>query len=135
MEARIGWDVERFRRGCDTTPHCPIPPCTIPPCAHPAMKVVFIGTLFGMTGFGVMGDLLGRNRSMVFTLTVMGTGALLSGVAPHGSDAAVWGILLGSRFLIGVGAGGVYPLSAAKVRQAGMGRDGMGRGGMLCRDE
>ena len=50
---------------------------------------------------------------MVVTLSVMAAGSLLSGLAPWGSDTAVWALLCASRFLIGIGAGGVYPLSAA----------------------
>ena len=64
---------------------------------------------------GYMGDAVGRRPAMVVTLSVMAAGSLLSGLAPWGSATAVWALLCASRFLIGVGAGGVYPLSAAKA--------------------
>ena len=60
---------------------------------------------------GYMGDAVGRRPAMVVTLSVMAAGSLLSGLAPWGSDTAVWALLCASRFLIGIGAGGVYPLS------------------------
>ena len=69
----------------------------------------------GMLGMGYMGDAVGRRPAMVATLSVMAAGSLLSGLAPWGSDTAVWALLCASRFLIGIGAGGVYPLSAAKA--------------------
>ena len=69
----------------------------------------------GMVGLGYVGDAVGRNQAMVITLSVMAAGALLSGLLPWGSDTAVWALLCASRFLIGVGSGGVYPLSASKA--------------------
>ena len=67
-----------------------------------------------MLGLGYLGDAVGRKPAMVATLSVMAAGSLLSGLLPWGSNRDVWALLCGSRFLIGIGAGGVYPLSAAK---------------------
>jgi len=47
-----------------------------------ANSAAFIGTFIGMLVFGCLGDVIGRDPSMVLTLLVMGTGALFSGILP-----------------------------------------------------
>lgn len=54
---------------------------------------------------------------MVVTLTVMAAAAFLSGFLPMGSDNSVYAILIACRLCIGIGAGGVYPLAAAKASE------------------
>ena len=78
-------------------------------------NVIFVGTLIGMLGFGVLGDLIGLDRAMTLTLAVQAIGALLQAVMPWGSPDTAWSLLIVARFIIGVGCGGVYPLSAGKA--------------------
>ena len=95
--------------------------------AELASNTIFGGTLIGMVGLGYVGDAMGRNRAMVLTLSVMAAGSLASGLTPWGSDASVWLLLVISRFLIGVGSGGVYPLSAAKAAEDSTGASVVGK--------
>lgn len=92
-----------------------------------AHNSIFAGTLIGMVSLGYVGDVMGRNRAMTITLTLMATGSLLSGLLPWGSDTAVWVLLIIARFIIGVGSGGVYPLSAAKAREDAVGASKVGK--------
>ncbi|RYG66426.1 hypothetical protein EON64_09770 [archaeon] len=66
---------------------------------------------------GYLGDMLGRNAAMVLTLSLVVFGALLSCVAPYGSPTTVYSIIIAARFVLGIGAGGVYPLSATKAAE------------------
>jgi PHS family inorganic phosphate transporter-like MFS transporter len=74
---------------------------------------VFLGSIVGMLTFGYLGDVLGRPTAMKLTLALMILGALGSAVLSWGGVytctllVAIW------RFLLGIGTGGVYPLSAA----------------------
>jgi PHS family inorganic phosphate transporter-like MFS transporter len=66
---------------------------------------------------GYAGDILGRNTAMALTLSLVSVGALMSAVAPWGSASSVYAIIIVARFILGVGAGGVYPLSATKAAE------------------
>jgi PHS family inorganic phosphate transporter-like MFS transporter len=65
---------------------------------------------------GYAGDVLGRNQAMTLTLGIASIAAMLSATAPAGSPTDVYVIIIVFRFILGVGLGGVYPLSATKVR-------------------
>lgn len=75
-------------------------------------NMIFVGTLIGMVALGVLGDVMGLNRAMTLTLTIQALGALLQAIIPWGDDTQVWILLIASRTLLGIGAGGVYPLCA-----------------------
>jgi MFS transporter, PHS family, inorganic phosphate transporter len=66
---------------------------------------------------GYAGDVLGRNAAMVLTLSLVVLGAFLSSAAPYGTPTAVYIVIIIARFILGVGAGGVYPLSATKAAE------------------
>jgi len=80
-------------------------------------SVVFAGAIVGMLSLGMAGDLLGRNNAMILTLSFTAAGALLSALASWGSTDTVYMIICASRFLMGMGVGGVYPLSATKAAE------------------
>ncbi|PHJ19352.1 major facilitator family protein [Cystoisospora suis] len=82
----------------------------------------YAGAIVGMCTMGYLGDLIGRRRAMVFTLFLVFVGALLSSVCPWGSGVSVLIIMGIFRFLLGVGSGGVYPLSAVSAAE-GAGTD------------
>jgi PHS family inorganic phosphate transporter-like MFS transporter len=65
---------------------------------------------------GYLGDVLGRSRALTLTLALASVAALFSAIAPTGSPTAVYITIIVFRFILGVGLGGVYPLSATKVR-------------------
>lgn len=66
---------------------------------------------------GYAGDLFGRNRAMIFTLSLVSLAAFVSAVGPYGSASNIYIIVIICRFFLGVGAGGVYPLSATKAAE------------------
>ena len=75
--------------------------------------VVFAGAIFGQCGMGYLGDALGRDQAMTITLSLAATGALLSAVVSIDSTQPTLTYLsiVISRFVLGIGLGGVYPLS------------------------
>ena len=64
------------------------------------------------------GDILGRKRAYCITLGFIIIGSLGAAVFPWGTDNAVFGILSTCRFILGVGVGGLYPLSAVKAAES-----------------
>ncbi|KAN0093057.1 phosphate transporter [Tylopilus felleus] len=71
-----------------------------------------VGNLFGQLVFGWLADILGRKRMYGIELMIMiiaTFGQALSGQAPA---VGIIGVLIVWRFIMGVGVGGDYPLSA-----------------------
>jgi PHS family inorganic phosphate transporter-like MFS transporter len=66
---------------------------------------------------GYAGDVFGRNPAMTFTLGLASISALLSALTPSGDATSVYVAIIVCRFLLGVGVGGVYPLSATKAAE------------------
>ena len=73
-----------------------------------------IGAIVGQLGFGAVADLIGRRVVFIVTCLLVILGAILSSTVvdiagPFGiySQLCLW------RFLLGVGVGGEYPLSAS----------------------
>ncbi|KAJ8614547.1 hypothetical protein CTAYLR_000857 [Chrysophaeum taylorii] len=75
-------------------------------------SLVFIGCIVGMVIFGYAGDAIGRLVGLRVTMLVAIAGILAS-LAPLESPTQLELTLCFSRFVVGVGCGGVYPLSAA----------------------
>lgn len=72
---------------------------------------VFLGAMLGMLTMGRLGDTMGRLRAMQITLLLTVLGALIPACAV-GTDDWVYGTVLAGRLVLGVGVGGIYPLSA-----------------------
>ena len=70
-----------------------------------------LGAFVGALIFGRLADLLGRKRVYGLVAILMIVGALLSSVAP----GFVWLVL--ARFLLGLGIGGDYPVSAVLMSE------------------
>jgi MFS family permease len=85
---------------------------------------ILVGAIVGQLGMGKLGDLLGRNTAFLSTMTLTTFGCLLSAIVPHGSPDAIYGGIIACRFLLGLGLGGVYPLSATKASEDGGSSDG-----------
>eukprot|EP01061_Rhynchopus_euleeides_P010623 TRINITY_DN2010_c3_g6_i1.p2 TRINITY_DN2010_c3_g6~~TRINITY_DN2010_c3_g6_i1.p2 ORF type:complete len:528 (+),score=207.23 TRINITY_DN2010_c3_g6_i1:70-1584(+) len=82
------------------------------------LGAVFLGAVIGMLGMGYLGDLLGRRLAMLFTLALVVFGALGCALLAWGSDDAIFAVICVCRLLVGVGVGGIYPLSAASSAEA-----------------
>ena len=70
-----------------------------------------LGAFVGALVFGRIADLLGRKKVYVVVAAIMIVGALLSAVAP----GFVW--LVAARFVLGLGIGGDYPVSAVLMSE------------------
>lgn len=79
--------------------------------------IVFMGAVFGQLLFGYVGDLLGRNKAMFLTNFCCVLGAVGSAIFTGGSDDALYASIGAWRFLLGMGVGGVYPLSATSAAE------------------
>ncbi|KAH7107655.1 phosphate permease [Auriculariales sp. MPI-PUGE-AT-0066] len=71
-----------------------------------------IGTLFGQLIFGWLADILGRKRMYGVELCIMIVATLAQALSGAGPAASIIGTLIFWRFVMGVGVGGDYPLSA-----------------------
>jgi MFS family permease len=81
------------------------------------MGAVFLGCIVGMLTMGYIGDRVGRNNTMVLTMVIATIGALCSASFAFGSAEDIYGNIAICRFILGIGCGGVYPLSAAKAAE------------------
>ena len=74
---------------------------------------VFGGAVVGMLTLGYLGDAIGRKRAMMVTLTIMCAGAFGSCLFTWGRADDIYVLITIWRFVMGIGIGGVYPLSAS----------------------
>ena len=81
-------------------------------------SLVFAGAICGQMVMGYAGDTIGRRNAMILTNFLTFFGALGSAILPWGNADTVYAILMACRFIIGVGVGGKYPLSAAMSKEA-----------------
>ncbi len=70
-----------------------------------------VGAVVGQIMFGALADMIGRRKVFLATCFLVIVGALLSASAPDSSS--IYTQLCIYRFLLGVGIGGEYPLSAS----------------------
>ena len=80
-----------------------------------AASVVFVGAVVGQLSMGVLGDVVGRRPAMLCTMSISFVAALLQAVAPRGEPKDIYALIICFRFFLGVGVGGIYPLSATKA--------------------
>lgn len=85
--------------------------------ASTATATVFAGSIIGQLFMGYAGDVMGRSRAMAFTLLLAAISALCSAVFSMGDAHQVYTTIIVCRFFLGVGLGGVYPLSATKAAE------------------
>ncbi|KAK4771089.1 hypothetical protein SAY87_031621 [Trapa incisa] len=76
------------------------------------VAVALLGTAIGQIVFGYLGDRVGRRRVYGISLTLMVLSSLGCGFSICTSRGCVLGSLGFFRFLLGLGIGGDYPLSA-----------------------
>ena len=70
-----------------------------------------LGAFLGAFAFGRIADLLGRKVVYILVAAIMAFGALTSALAPN------WELLVAARFVLGVGIGGDYPVSAVLMSE------------------
>ncbi|KAG9040863.1 Inorganic phosphate transporter pho84 [Tulasnella sp. UAMH 9824] len=71
-----------------------------------------VGTLVGQLLFGWLADVVGRKRMYGVELMLIIVATFGQALAGHGPGANIFGVLICWRFIMGVGIGGDYPLSA-----------------------
>jgi MFS transporter, PHS family, inorganic phosphate transporter len=71
-----------------------------------------IGNLFGQTIFGYMADRVGRKRMYGIELIIMIIATFAQAISGGSGVVSIIGALIVWRFIMGVGIGGDYPLSA-----------------------
>lgn len=74
-----------------------------------------IGMIFGMLFFGVIADSLGRKTGAVATTLILVVGIALSTAASGTTQTGLLWMMVISRGVAGVGAGGEYPVSGTFV--------------------
>jgi PHS family inorganic phosphate transporter-like MFS transporter len=80
---------------------------------------VFLGAILGQMSMGFLGDYLNRSIALAITMAIAAFGAAMSALVSvqTKSPDAIYGTIIFFRFLLGIGAGGVYPLSATKASE------------------
>jgi len=71
-----------------------------------------IGNLFGQVLFGWLADIVGRKRMYGIELIIIITATFAQALSGSGHAMSIVGALIVWRFIMGVGIGGDYPLSA-----------------------
>lgn len=74
-------------------------------------STALIAAFVGAFVFGRLGDVLGRKKIYVLVSIIIGVGALASAFSPN----IIW--LIVARFIMGVGIGGDYPMSAVMTSE------------------
>ncbi|KAF7318663.1 Phosphate permease [Mycena chlorophos] len=78
-----------------------------------AIKVAApVGTLFGQLVFGWLADSVGRKRMYGVEMLIILTGTFAQAISGANYAISIVGVLVIWRFIMGIGVGGDYPLSA-----------------------
>ncbi|KAL6077107.1 Sugar transporter [Balamuthia mandrillaris] len=75
-------------------------------------SAVLVGALCGQLLFGFLADKIGRKKGFVITLSLVISFTLISACVVDTSLLPLYSLLAICRFLLGIGIGGEYPLSA-----------------------
>jgi PHS family inorganic phosphate transporter-like MFS transporter len=75
-------------------------------------SLTLAGAIFGQILFGILGDLIGRFKSFMITVIMVIVSTLASAFVFDSSLVSIYTWLAVYRFILGVGIGGEYPLSA-----------------------
>ncbi|KAI0034207.1 major facilitator superfamily domain-containing protein [Vararia minispora EC-137] len=76
-----------------------------------------LGNLFGQLIFGWLADVVGRKRMYGVELIMMVISTFAQAMAGQGPAVNIIGVITAWRFLLGIGVGGDYPLSAIIVSE------------------
>jgi MFS transporter, PHS family, inorganic phosphate transporter len=86
-------------------------------------SALIAGMIIGQLTLGTLGDVLGRHRAMAAVMLLQVTAAFASSFSsdlwvPFVTKFSVFEVLAFWRFLLGLGCGGVYPLSATLTTES-----------------
>lgn len=93
-----------------------------------------VGAIFGQLSFGYIGDCVGRSAALQLTMALSIIGAVASAFAVPLNPAdppTIFYFLSLTRFVLGVGVGGVYPLSATIAAESASSEASRGRAASL----
>ncbi|KAF4659165.1 hypothetical protein FOL47_007694 [Perkinsus chesapeaki] len=76
-----------------------------------------VGAVVGMLLFGIIGDRLGRRVAILVTGTLVAVGSIASACVQKSTAFTLSQQLCLCRFILGIGIGGEYPLSAAMASE------------------
>ncbi|CAG8497644.1 4882_t:CDS:2 [Acaulospora colombiana] len=76
-----------------------------------------VGNVIGQFGFGIIADMIGRKRIYGVELMIIVVGTVASALSSDGRAVTIQGCLIFWRFIMGLGIGGDYPLSAIFAMQ------------------
>lgn len=98
-----------------------------------ASTACLVGAIVGQVSMGYVGDCLGRSKALQLTMAFSIIGAFASAFAvPLNEDASsIFFFLSITRFVLGVGVGGVYPLSATIAAESATSASSRGRSAAL----
>lgn len=112
----------------DTEPSSPSSVCELSARDKSVLaSAVLVGSIVGQLLFGVLADGVGRRRGFILTLSILIVGATLSALAQPVLSLDLFAVLALARFVLGVGVGGEYPLSATVSSEATVNSEGRGR--------
>jgi PHS family inorganic phosphate transporter-like MFS transporter len=77
--------------------------------------VSLAGAVVGQMSMGYVGDVIGRSNALLMTNSLALVSAFCSAVFPSGSPENIYSLIILFRFFLGIGLGGIYPLSATKA--------------------
>lgn len=101
-----------------------------PQWVHTTMKsAVFIGSIAGMLFMGYLGDAIGIRKALIATNSLVVFGAAASALLTWGDPDILYAFLVLWRFVLGIGVGGNYPLSAAKASSTGTVEEAVSKAG------
>jgi MFS transporter, PHS family, inorganic phosphate transporter len=81
-------------------------------------SALIAGMIVGQLTLGALGDVLGRHRAMAFVMLLQVVSAFGSAFSADMYGFSVFQVLASWRFLLGLGCGGVYPLSATLTTES-----------------
>eukprot|EP00597_Dinobryon_sp_UTEXLB2267_P003690 CAMPEP_0170058874 /NCGR_PEP_ID=MMETSP0019_2-20121128/1332_1 /TAXON_ID=98059 /ORGANISM="Dinobryon sp., Strain UTEXLB2267" /LENGTH=434 /DNA_ID=CAMNT_0010263921 /DNA_START=375 /DNA_END=1679 /DNA_ORIENTATION=- len=86
--------------------------------------MALVGAVVGQIGFGSIADMIGRRRVFIMTCSMVIFGAVMSATVQNTSGSfGIFSQLTFWRFILGVGIGGEYPLSASITSESSQSQD------------
>jgi PHS family inorganic phosphate transporter-like MFS transporter len=83
-------------------------------------SIVYLGSILGQLTLGFCGDYFGRTIALAIALFLTTVGAFFSAVAPpydNEKSVSIYVVIIFFRFLMGVGVGAIFPLTATKAAE------------------
>eukprot|EP00929_Paragymnodinium_shiwhaense_P018390 TRINITY_DN12892_c0_g1_i3.p1 TRINITY_DN12892_c0_g1~~TRINITY_DN12892_c0_g1_i3.p1 ORF type:complete len:496 (-),score=78.13 TRINITY_DN12892_c0_g1_i3:759-2246(-) len=90
------------------------------------LSIVFLGSMIGMAVMGRLGDVLGRLPAMNITLALTICGAVIPALA-FGNNDSYYAVVCLGRLVLGMGVGGIYPLSAVASAESSRNAENRGK--------